>query len=536
MYSLKKMVYKFFSLLFLILFIFIFLHCYYEPKIKFNENDSYNYTLIQEENYTNFTEYEINNEKFNFIYKCKNNNFEDKEDEIFEENYNITNKGVENFMNNLDNSFIDKKVRFKNYEGKNSIQESKKILESNNIGLNELLKFDDVEKLTQDEINNLARKKFSAIQNIHPDINNENEQYYHDTLTHLVRNVYDNNYTNLDDETIPSICNGRIDLLWTYVNSTDPEWIKNFEKFSGIKTKKFSNRYRENGSFLFSMRSVFKNLKFIKDYWIVLASESQIPSFLNYKKKSNGEYELIYNENINESDKIKIHFVFHKDIFPDKKVLPTFNSNAIETVLGNIKGISECFLYLNDDFFIYSPLKPGFFIKRNGKINLYKINTISPNFSGNDWDKTIILSNLLLNKYFNINKRRLYPLHNIYFMRKSILQELNKNFKPVFDSTRSNRIRNKHDVAMPFLHSAYAEEKGYGDYYFFNKGWNLFFLIKRISNVQNSIKSIENNSIELKCFCMNDDVRNNSERSKKIFILLREELQKLFPNKLPFEK
>ena len=104
-------------------------------------------------------------------------------------------------MNNLDNSFIDKKVRFKNYEGKNSIQESKKILESNNIGLNELLKFDDVEKLTQDEINNLARKKFSVIQNIHPDINNENEQYYHDTLTHLVSKVYDNNYTNLDDNT-----------------------------------------------------------------------------------------------------------------------------------------------------------------------------------------------------------------------------------------------------------------------------------------------------------------------------------------------
>ncbi len=222
------MVFKFFSLLFLILFIFIFLHCYYEPKIKFNENDSFNYTLIKEENYTNFTEYEISNEKFNFIYKCKNNNFEDKEDEIFEENYNTTNKDIENFMNNLDTSFIDKKVRFKNYEGKNSIQESKKILESNNIGINELLKFDDVEKLTQNEINNLARKKFSVIQNIHPDINNENEQYYHDTLTHLVSKVYDNNYTNLDDETIPSICNGRIDLLWTYVNSTEPEWIKNF--------------------------------------------------------------------------------------------------------------------------------------------------------------------------------------------------------------------------------------------------------------------------------------------------------------------
>ena len=120
-------------------------------------------------------------------------------------------------------------------------------------------------------------------------------------------------------------------------------------------------------------------------------------------------------------------------------------------------------------------------------------------------------------------------------MRKSILQELDKNFKPVFDSTRKQRLRYKYDVAIPFLHSAYAEEKGYGDYYFFNKGWNLFFLIKRISNVESSIKSIKDNSKELKCFCMNDDVRNN-ERGKKVFNLLKEELKKIFPEKLPFEK
>ena len=531
------MIFKFFSFLFLILFIFIFLHCYYEPNNTFNENGKnnnfYNDTIKEKI----FTEYEINNEKFNFIYQCRNINFEDNKEENINEDYNVTN--IENFMNNIDNSFIDKKIRFKNYEGQNSIKESKKILESKKIEMNELLNFDDINKLTQNEINNLARKKFSIIQNIHPNLNDKNEEFYHNTLSHLVSKVYDNNYSNLNDESIPSICNGRIDLLWTYVNSTDPEWIKNFEKYSGItNTRKYSNRYRENGSFLFSMRSVFKNLKFIKDYWIVLASESQIPSFINYKKNLNGEYELIYDKNynnLNDSDKIKLHFVFHKDIFPDKKVLPTFNSDAIETVLGNIKGISECFIYLNDDFFIYSPLKPGFFIKRNGKINLYKINTFAPNFSGQDWDKTIILSNLLLNKYFNNNKRRLYPLHNIYFMRKSILQELDKNFKPVFDSTRKQRLRYKYDVAIPFLHSAYAEEKGYGDYYFFNKGWNLFFLIKRISNVESSIKSIKDNSKELKCFCMNDDVRNN-ERGKKVFNLLKEELKKIFPEKLPFEK
>ena len=35
--------------------------------------------------------------------------------------------------------------------------------------------------------------------------------------------------------------------------------------------------------------------------------------------------------------------VFHKDLFPNENVLPTFNSDDIERVLGNIKGISECF-------------------------------------------------------------------------------------------------------------------------------------------------------------------------------------------------
>ena len=161
----------------------------------------------------------------------------------------------------------------------------------------------------QDKINDLARKKYSVIKNIHPNVNDDKEKFYHNTLSNLVSKVYDKNYSNYEDEKIPSICNGRIDLLWIYVNSTDPESIKNFEKYSVItNTRRYSNRFRENGSFLFSMRSLLKNLKFIKDYWIDLASQSQISSFINYKVNSDGEYELIYDnnyENISDSDKKK---------------------------------------------------------------------------------------------------------------------------------------------------------------------------------------------------------------------------------------
>ena len=40
-----------------------------------------------------------------------------------------------------------------------------------------------------------------------------------------------------------------------------------------------------------------------------------------------------------------------KEIFDDPEDLPTFNSHAIEHNIYKIKGLSERFLYMNDDFF-----------------------------------------------------------------------------------------------------------------------------------------------------------------------------------------
>mgnify|MGYP003649856153 CR=1 FL=1 len=44
--------------------------------------------------------------------------------------------------------------------------------------------------------------------------------------------------------------------------------------------------------------------------------------------------------------------VSHEDIFPDLNCLPNFNSRAIESCLHKIEGLSEYFLYLNDDFIL----------------------------------------------------------------------------------------------------------------------------------------------------------------------------------------
>lgn len=55
-------------------------------------------------------------------------------------------------------------------------------------------------------------------------------------------------------------------------------------------------------------------------------------------------------------DKTKIKVITHDKFIP-KEYLPTFNSCTIEMFLWNIPGLSENFLYANDDFFVVNPTK-----------------------------------------------------------------------------------------------------------------------------------------------------------------------------------
>src|SRR5262249_26391203 len=65
------------------------------------------------------------------------------------------------------------------------------------------------------------------------------------------------------------------------------------------------------------------------------------------------------------TDHPRIRLIDHREIFLKPEHLPTFNSMAIECHLHRIDGLSELFLYLNDDFFLGRPLKPADFCKDN---------------------------------------------------------------------------------------------------------------------------------------------------------------------------
>ena len=63
----------------------------------------------------------------------------------------------------------------------------------------------------------------------------------------------------------------------------------------------------------------------------------------------------------------KIIIVDHSETFPSDKYLPNTNSNAIETTIANIKGLSNHYIYFNDDIFLGRKVKYTDFFTNDGK-------------------------------------------------------------------------------------------------------------------------------------------------------------------------
>lgn len=138
--------------------------------------------------------------------------------------------------------------------------------------------------------------------------------------------------------------NYSIDAVIAWVDGNDPKWQKQKAKYSGEYSNPESTnnaRFRSWDNLHLLVRGIQKNLPWIRNIFIV--TNGQIPSF--------------YDPNDSQ-----IKLVFHKD-FIDKKYLPTFSANPIELNLHHIKGLSEHFIFFNDDMFIINKMKKEDFFR-----------------------------------------------------------------------------------------------------------------------------------------------------------------------------
>ena len=128
------------------------------------------------------------------------------------------------------------------------------------------------------------------------------------------------------------------DFVVPYVNCADQEWFQAYAKESrkaGRQVVNNSERFRDYGTLLFLLRGVKRFMPWVRNIYLLVERPSQVPSYVT-------------------SD---IKVIYHHDIMPGR-FLPTYNSTSFEMYLHRIPGLSEKFIYANDDMIPVAPLSP----------------------------------------------------------------------------------------------------------------------------------------------------------------------------------
>ena len=130
-----------------------------------------------------------------------------------------------------------------------------------------------------------------------------------------------------------------IDFVIPWVDGNDPAWRTEKELYTGLSGSRARFRAWDNLKYLF--RAYEKFTPWVNRVHFV--TWGHLPPWMNEACP-------------------KLHIVNHRDYIPEQ-YLPTFNSHPIELNMHRIPGLSEQFVYFNDDMFMLRPMRPEQFFK-----------------------------------------------------------------------------------------------------------------------------------------------------------------------------
>lgn len=134
----------------------------------------------------------------------------------------------------------------------------------------------------------------------------------------------------------------KIDFVVTWLDSNDPGWQEQYNLYNPkSKGDKADARFRDSGTFPYWFRAVETYAPWVNKVYVVTNGKN--PDWLRTSHP-------------------KLVLVKHNDYIP-QDCLPTFNSCTIELYMHKIKGLSEHFVYFNDDMLLNAPVSPDYFFK-----------------------------------------------------------------------------------------------------------------------------------------------------------------------------
>jgi hypothetical protein len=341
-------------------------------------------------------------------------------------------------------------------------------------------KYNDLLKQQRDFKNKIYLQNKKELFNIiNPHINNI-EQYNGKTY----------NQINKDKNYIPITNNyGEIvmmDAVYTWVNMNDPIWIEKYVKYTNEKPN--IHRFKDNGELEFSIKLLKKNCDFIRNIYIV--TDNQIPSWLIKKRQSNIKSEKEWCKNI--------FIVDHKDIINHKSILPTFKSNTIESFLHNIDGLSEYFLYFNDDTFIGRKCDIDTFINKKTRKPYARMKNFSINNPlyyqySNTYKDELFNTNILINRKYN-KPSEYVSIHQVIVMSKKICYEAWKIFPSQLFKSATYKTRNPHRHTIHFTLLCQILGVFKNVYHLQMNNYNIshIFINQNRINVNNPVSTLQN--------------------------------------------
>ncbi len=235
-------------------------------------------------------------------------------------------------------------------------------------------------------------------------------------------------------QSIYAAFNSPIDVVYTWVDGSDEAWIKNrtqwmVEEHMASPDGASVQRFRNRDELRYSMRSVFRFAPFVRKIFIV--TNGQVPKWLKAHPK--------------------VQVVTHEEIFLKSNDLPTFNSMAIECNLHRIPGLSEHYLYFNDDVFLGRDVSPSDFFTSKGKMRLFfskRISAYGPLEMGeNGYTSACKNTNNLLNGLYK-NEKRYQHSHTPYPLIKMVVRLIEQQFFYIFQMVASHRFRSMKDYTI----------------------------------------------------------------------------------------
>ncbi|KAF9963798.1 Xanthine phosphoribosyltransferase 1 [Mortierella alpina] len=221
-----------------------------------------------------------------------------------------------------------------------------------------------------------------------------------------------------------------------------------------------AKRFRDMDELKYSVRSVaqYATGMFEKIYILATtvdseANEGQVPSWLN-RTLAEGVVEVVQ----------------HDEIFENTAFLPTFNSLAIESQMHHIPGLSDVFLYLNDDVFLGTQMRAAdvwtplygfvFHLEPTLLVPPTILETPENTIAIGEWN-SLQYSNYLLSRQFG-PRYRPYLAHVPHVLSVPMLQEIQALWPEEFKNTSSHRFRGEgqaKDVQVSFFLAHYVMER-----------------------------------------------------------------------------